>query len=76
MAIASLRIDTNATFSNQHGGIAAFRVQGQLHNFIGPMIPNKNTPPCFLQTYFYDTDGATRIWVENAATNSRTDRNE
>ena len=39
------------------------------------MIPNKNTPPKILQTYFYDPDEATNIRVQNAAINLR-DRNE
>ena len=73
MAMASLIIDTNATYSNQRGGIAAFRVQGQLIHSMGSMIPNNNTPPRFLQTYFYDPDEAANIWVENVATRSQTD---
>ena len=52
MAMASVLIDKFSQIT--HGVPGAFRIQGQMHRFIGPLIPGAGTEPRCLQVYFYD----------------------
>ncbi|XP_076936001.1 uncharacterized protein LOC143602926 [Bidens hawaiensis] len=43
-------------FINDGSGPYVFKVEGQIHHWIGSLCPPLNEPPRFLQMYIYDTD--------------------
>ena len=56
LAMASTKVDKDATTSNVHGGIASYRIQGCLYRYIGALRNNNGENPRCLQTYFYTAE--------------------
>ena len=65
MAMSSLTVNDATVRASQ----AAFKVYGQMHRRIGPMLQNgHSTGPTCIQTYFYDPDYQVRYRVSQTNT--------
>ena len=62
MAMASMR---GKDVSLGLNGVSAYKIQGQLTRFVGPLIPLPHMAPKFLQIYMYDPDDATDFRIAN-----------
>lgn len=65
LAFASLTVRSSTNISEQYndvwilnGGPPCFRVHGQMHRNIGPVIPRNGEKPSYLQLYFVDAERA------------------
>jgi len=54
-------VASDETVSHQRGGIASFRIRGQLYRFIGNIRNTIDSTPRYLQTYFYDPEDQAQI---------------
>ena len=58
LACTSFGADVNEEF--QRNGVSNFTVHGQVHHFVGSLLPNEGQAPRFAQLYIYDTENETR----------------
>jgi len=58
LACTSFGADVNEEF--QRNGVSNFTVHGQVHHFVGSLLPNEEQAPRFAQLYIYDTENETR----------------
>ena len=58
-AFTSLGANIDKTVNDGHGP-PVFKIHGQVHHRIGPLLPSDGSPPKFLQLYIYDTSNEVR----------------